>query len=43
MSLSSIRFLAYSLVGIVAFFVPVTIGGNSTILIDHIVGFQKIL
>ena len=37
--LSSIRFLVYSLVGIVAFFVPLSIGDSSTILIDHIVGF----
>ena len=39
MPLSSIGFLAYSLVGIVAIFVPLSFGGSSTILIDHLVGF----
>jgi nucleoside recognition membrane protein YjiH len=39
MQLPATRFLTYSLAGIVAFFVPVSIGGSSTILIDHIVGF----
>ncbi|MGJ5712943.1 YjiH family protein [Staphylococcus auricularis] len=31
------RFLVYSLIGILFFFVPVTIRGKSTILIDHVV------
>ncbi len=31
------RFFAYSAIGIVMFFVPVTIGESSTILLDHIV------
>lgn len=38
-SSSALRFLAYSTVGIVAFFVPLSIGGHSTILIDHVVSF----
>ncbi len=33
------RFLIYSTIGIVAFFVPITISGRSTIVIDHIVSF----
>ena len=39
MQLPATRFLTYSLAGIVTFFVPVSIGGSSTILIDHVVGF----
>src|SRR5699024_12303498 len=31
------RFFIYSLIGIIFFFVPVTIHGQSTIMIDHIV------
>ncbi|HLR19225.1 MAG TPA: YjiH family protein [Staphylococcus sp.] len=31
------KFFIYSLIGIICFFVPITIGGKSTILIDHIV------
>ena len=30
------RFFIYSLIGIIFFFVPVTIQGQSTIMIDHI-------
>lgn len=33
------RFLGYSLVGVTAFFVPLSINGKSTILMDHIVSF----
>jgi len=36
---ATLRFLAYSMVGIVAFFVPLSIDGKSTILMDHIVSF----
>ena len=36
---ATLRFLFYSLVGIVAFFVPLSINGKSTILMDHIVSF----
>lgn len=32
------KFLIYSLIGIIMFFVPITIAGKSTIPIDHIVG-----
>lgn len=31
------KFFIYSLIGIICFFVPITINGKSTILIDHIV------
>ncbi|KRG08169.1 YjiH family protein [Staphylococcus sp. NAM3COL9] len=31
------KFFVYSLIGILSFFVPITINGKSTILIDHIV------
>lgn len=33
------RFLVYSSLGIVAFFVPLTVNGRSTILIDHIITY----
>ncbi|WP_270256406.1 YjiH family protein [Kocuria marina] len=35
------RFLVYSLIGAVMFFVPVTIGARSTIPLDHIVGLVR--
>ncbi|WP_290220280.1 YjiH family protein [Corynebacterium atrinae] len=38
------RFFVYSAIGIFAFFVPVTIAGTSTILLDHIVtGIRTVL
>ena len=36
-----LRLIVYSLIGIIMFFVPVTIGEKSTILLDHIVNFVK--
>lgn len=36
---SKVKFFIYSLMGIFMFFVPVRIGGRSTIPLDHIVGF----
>lgn len=36
-SSSLIRFILFSLIGIFMFFIPITIGGKSTIPIDHIV------
>lgn len=36
---SKVKFFIYSLVGIFMFFIPVTIGGRSTIPLDHIVGY----
>ena len=36
-----IRFILYSFVGIFMFFIPIEIGGKSTIPIDHIVTFVK--
>ena len=36
---SKMKFFIYSLVGIFMFFIPVTIGGRSTIPLDHIVGY----
>lgn len=43
-STGSWRFFVYSAIGIVAFFVPVTVGGTSTILLDHIVtGIRTVL
>ena len=33
------RFLVYSAVGVVAFFVPLTVNGRSTIVMDHIVTY----
>lgn len=33
------KFICYSLIGIFMFFVPVTIGGKSTIPIDHLVTY----
>lgn len=35
--LNAIKFFVYSLIGIVIFFVPVTINNNSSILLDHFV------
>lgn len=35
--LNAIKFFVYSLIGIVIFFVPVTINSNSSILLDHFV------
>lgn len=34
-------FLLYALFGIFMFFIPITIGGKSTIPIDHITNFVK--
>ncbi len=34
---SLFKFLIYSLIGILVFFIPLTINGNSTIILDHIV------
>jgi nucleoside recognition membrane protein YjiH len=31
------KFLIYSLIGVLVFFIPLTINGNSTIILDHIV------
>lgn len=39
MSRSVLRLLVFSTLGIIAFFVPLTIGGKTTILLDHIVTF----
>ena len=36
---SKVKFFIYSMIGIFMFFVPVTIGGRSTIPLDHIVGY----
>ncbi len=36
---SKIKFFIYSLVGVFMFFVPITIGGRSTIPLDYIVGY----
>ncbi|RXK18314.1 YjiH family protein [Macrococcus sp. DPC7161] len=36
------RFYIYSIIGIICFFVPITIGENNTIIIDHIVNWIKI-
>ncbi|WP_414055261.1 YjiH family protein [Macrococcus equi] len=36
------RFYVYSIIGIICFFVPITIGENNTIIIDHIVNWIKI-
>ena len=35
------RFLVYSAVGVVAFFVPLTVNGRSTIVMDHIVTYAS--
>ncbi|WP_261624662.1 YjiH family protein [Nesterenkonia marinintestina] len=38
------RFFLYSAIGIVVFFVPMTIGGDTTVPLDHIVsGFRELL
>ena len=36
-----LRFVLYSAIGIFMFFVPVTIGGKSTIPLDHIVTWLR--
>ena len=36
---SKLQFIIYSILGIIIFFVPVTIGGKSTIPLDHIVTY----
>lgn len=36
------RFYVYSIIGIICFFVPITIGENNTIIIDHIVNWLKV-
>ncbi len=38
-TVAAARFLGYSAIGIIAFFVPFTIDGRSTIVMDHIVSF----
>ena len=38
-AVAAARFLIYSTIGIVAFFVPFTFNGRSTIVMDHIVSF----
>ncbi|WIM72624.1 YjiH family protein [Corynebacterium suedekumii] len=35
------RFFVYSAIGIFAFFVPFTVAGNNTILLDHLVGWLE--
>ncbi len=39
--ITRIKFLIFSLIGIIVFFVPITLSGKSTILLDHMVGFVK--
>ena len=34
-----LRLIGYSAIGVIAFFAPLTIGGKTTILLDHIVTF----
>ncbi|TDM39693.1 YjiH family protein [Macrococcoides goetzii] len=36
------RFYVYSIIGIICFFIPITIGENNTIIIDHIVNWLKV-
>lgn len=35
------KFFVYSLIGVITFFIPVSINGNSTILLDHMVTFIR--
>ncbi|MDC3189921.1 YjiH family protein [Pseudoalteromonas elyakovii] len=40
-SAAILKLIIFSLIGIVFFFVPFSIGGKSTILLDHMVGFGR--
>ncbi len=40
---STLRFIIYSAIGVFAFFIPITINGKSSILLDHIVTYIRSL
>ena len=36
-----IKFLAYGIIGVIAFFIPINLGGRNTIILDHIIVFLR--